>query len=176
MTTAAGKKTANYGSWAFATSAVGLVLLVAAIPPTSYPKVQIDKCPFDSAGRVIPDRTADGLLTLAAGIYFVHRDGVDDSIVAAYRGRWAGSSPLRKVEGHVGEAVHVEYCGRTVTDVTASGVTIFEVRPDTQATINSQADSERRSSVIMGAGWLLLGVLFFFKWRLLKREADYTIG
>lgn len=176
MATAAGKKATNYGSLAFAASAGGIALLVVSIPPTSYPKLHIGKCPFDSAGRVIPDRTADGVLTFAAGLYFVHREGVDDSTVAAYRAQGTTRGPVRELEHHVGEATHVEYCGSTVTGVTASGMKVYEVRPDTQATMNAQADLQRRLGLKMGAGGLFLGILCFLRWRLLKREAGYTIG
>lgn len=176
MAITAGKKTADYGSLAFAASTVGLVMLATSIAPISYPKLQIDRCPFDSAGKVIPDRTADGVLTLAARIYFVHRAGVDDSVVAAYRGRGTSSALLRVVERHVGEDTHIEYCGRTVTGITASGMKVYEVRPDTQAKMNGRADSERRLGLNMGAGWLILGLLCFLRRRFLKRAVDRTIG
>ena len=152
MRTKAAKKAADCGSWAFATLTMGLVMLVASISPISRPKVHIDKCPLDSAGKVIPDRTADGVLTLAADIYFVHRDGVDDSIVASWRGKGGSNGPAAEMSGHVGELAHVQYCGRTVTRVTASGVNIFDSPPDTQATLDKKAASERRLSLRMSAG------------------------
>lgn len=153
---------------------MGLVLLLATLLPIWHRKVHIDRCPFDSAGKVIPDRTADGVLTLAADIYFVHRDGVDDSIVASWR-KGGSIGPAYEISRHVGELAHVEYCGRTVTRVTASGSNIFDAPPDTQATLDKRADSERRSTVLTGTASLLWGVLCFLKLCLIRREAAYTI-
>jgi hypothetical protein len=76
MKTGAERKVESCRGFTFAGFILGLWFLFFAIVPIWRPKVHIDKCPVDSAGNVIPDRTIDGLLAAAAGIYFVHRDGI----------------------------------------------------------------------------------------------------
>ncbi|MFM0732360.1 hypothetical protein PQQ52_17885 [Paraburkholderia sediminicola] len=175
MRTKAERRAQSYSSMAFAGLTVGGALLLVALLPIWHRKVHIDKCPFDAAGKVIPDRTADGVLTLAADIYFVHRDGMDDSIVASWK-KGGAIGPAYQISRHVGELAHVEYCGRTVTRVTASGVNVFEAPPGTQATLDAKADSDRRWAISTGATFLLWGVLCLLKLRLIRREAAYTIG
>lgn len=153
---------------------MGFALLLVALLQSPHPKVHIDKCPFDSKGNVIPDRSVDGVLTVAASIYFVHRDGVDDSIIASCHGKGGCRGPANEISKHIGEPAHVQYCGGTLTGVTASGLKIFEANPDTQVTIDARARSEKRTALLMGITLVLWGVLCFVKLRLIRREALAT--
>jgi hypothetical protein len=173
MKMSAERKVQDYRSFTVAGLILGLWFLFAAILPIWHPKVHIDKCPIDSAGNVIPDRTADGLLATTASIYFAHRDGVDDSVI----GNCAGKSPscnnlIYQLSGHVGEPIHVEYCGRTVSRVILSGNHIVRSQPPvSEAIIDERASSDRRLCILFGSALLFWGMLSFIKLRRVKREA-----
>ncbi|NYH18932.1 hypothetical protein [Paraburkholderia bryophila] len=174
MKTIAERKAESYWGMAFAGFVLGFALLLVALLQNPRPNVHIDKCPFDSAGNVIPDRSADGVLTVAADIYFVHRDGIEDSIVASCLGKGGCKGPAIEMRRHVGESAHVQYCGRTVTGVIASGIKIFEANPDTQATMDARASWEKRTAAFMGVAFVLFGALCFLKLRLIRREGSCT--
>ena len=173
MKTSAERKVENYRGFTFAGFISGLWFLFFALLPIWHPKVHIDKCPIDLAGNVIPDRTVDGLLAATAGIYFVHRDGVDDSVI----GTCAGKSPscnnlIPQLSGHVGEPIHVEYCGRTASSVILAGNHIVRSHPSvSEATTDERAISDRRLCTLFGSALLLWGMLSFIKLRRVKSEA-----
>jgi hypothetical protein len=173
MKTGAERKVESYRGFTFAGIILGLWFLFFAILPIWRPKVHIDKCPVDSAGNVIPDRTIDGLLAAAAGIYFVHRDGVSDSVI----GTCAGKSPscnnlIYQLSGHVGEPIHVEYCGRTAASVILPGNHVVRFHPSaSEATIDERAISDRRLCILFGSALLLWGMLSFIKLRRVQRAA-----
>jgi hypothetical protein len=112
------------------------------------------------------------LLAAAGGIYFVRRDGGDDSVI----GTCAGKSPscsnlIYQLSGHVGEFIHVAYCGRTAISVILSGSRIVRSPLVSDATIDERAILDRHLCILFGSALLLWGMLSFGKLRRVKRDA-----
>lgn len=113
---------------AYAGVAAGTYFLLAALLPIWHaPKA--DHCALDQAGIVVPDRTANGIWSKAAGMFYLHREGVDDVVVASCFGKGGCKGPISEVEGHVGEPARVEFCRRTIIRVELSGVVVFNAPP-----------------------------------------------
>lgn len=107
--------------------------------------------------QIIPNRAADGVLRKVGDIYYVHRDGSDDVLVAAhFPGKGGGKTqgPIKLVEGHANESVHVEFCGTTVTRLTSPGRDVLISLP-TQSALDEIYAKEKR------VDWVILVIAAF---------------
>jgi hypothetical protein len=162
------KKKSDYRRIAIALAICGLWFLLGSFLPIWHSTAHVDSCPFNAAGDVIPDRAADGVVTKNANMYFAHRAGAPDSLLAKCLDRNACNGPYSQMQGHLGEPVHVEYCGFTVTRVTLSGAEIFKTRPVTLESINATNSHERLALQFMVALCFALSLYYLVKLRRLK--------
>lgn len=161
------KKNLLFGAILYACFAFPFLLFTFL--PIGYSPTDIDKCPFDAVGNVVPDRTADGILVKEAGMYFVHRDGLMDSLVARCSGRCSGrgpapcNGPVTVAKRHLGEVVHVEYCGRTVTGVNFIDGEIYRSKPLTKAFWDNQNSFGRKLLAMLAASFLAMSIICLVK-------------
>lgn len=137
------------------TGVCGLALLGASIAGLLHKPQTADHCEMSSTEEhAIPSRAADGTLKKIGDIYYVHRDGSDDVFVAAcfpQRGGAECHGPVRFVDGHANEPVHVEFCGKTVSRLTLSGRDVWFSLP-TQSELGAINTKERQ------VDWVILGI------------------
>lgn len=139
-------------------------ILSAALSPTwLFHPPKADWCPIDVKGKVIPTRTADGLLQHEGGMFFVQgRDGKLSFLPITWPDSkgphdetWHRSERLLStVVRSTGEVVHVEVCGSTVLRIDADGSNLFTANLRTQPDLNAEFASRNLP--------LRLGSLLFF--------------
>jgi hypothetical protein len=132
----------------------GLALLCASIAGLLHSPQKADHCDMSAEEHAIPSLIADGTLKKVGDIYYVHRDEADDVFVAACFPRRGGAEchgPIKLVDGHANEPVHVEFCGKTVSRLTLSGRDIRFSLP-TQIELDAVNTKKRR------VDWAILGI------------------
>lgn len=160
------------------TCVVTAIVSIALTPTWLLRAPKADECPVDANGKVIPTRTASGLLQHQGGMFFVQREGENYSFLPvtwpASKGphdeTWLRSERLvSALAKHAGEEVHVEICGHTVLRVDAEGGNVFATTLRTQQDLDQEFASRNLSLRVVSLLCCIAFICSVIRWSIYRR-------
>jgi hypothetical protein len=134
-----------------------------SLPAVPMPPARLsDMCNVDASGNVVPNQTIVGHLSQIDDSYFAQDDRGNTVLVSrCFKG---GCAPFSRnlVQGHTGEPVQAEFCGKHPARLLISGVEVYrltqQVIDENIAGIRHTQSMMRRFGAIWFGAWLLFQV------------------
>jgi len=172
------QKEAHYRNWGIICAIITAIFLVVAFLPmwaSTLPDFAVTRCAIDADGYVIADGTSDGQLIKKGDDYFSHRWGFEDGLVSTCTKNANDDgmlcTPVTEVGRHLGEPVHVDYCGHVVTRVILSDQNFFWMRPLDNIEVVKRKGEGRRLVAALAITYFLLTIFYVFKLYMLRKNS-----